>query len=198
MCLWLQIHNGPICIALLITILIFNKDLFKNPFKFAGIFLLCGIIGFLITNGFWMYRLYITFGNPIMPHYSEIFHNNWINTAITVQGADLNTYHPIYLREFLKLPIKLNDIRFSIIIIIFLINLCIWNKIDYKEISNKCGINLKFANFLLIFCILSMLFMYKLILDLRYLSAITALSGIILIAYTEIFIYYINGEKFKY
>ncbi|MBE6447825.1 MAG: hypothetical protein E7018_00795 [Alphaproteobacteria bacterium] len=57
--------------------LIMCAKYFKPFHKLLGMFVLGGLIGFLLTNGFWMWRMWDTFGNPIYPFLNNIFKSEW-------------------------------------------------------------------------------------------------------------------------
>ena len=51
-----------------------------RPFsKVLGLFVLGGLLGFLLTNGFWMWRLYESFGNPFFPLFNNIFQSEYFD-----------------------------------------------------------------------------------------------------------------------
>ncbi len=39
----------------------------KHPFRFITLFAIGGLVGFLITNGWWMYRMWNLYDNPFFP-----------------------------------------------------------------------------------------------------------------------------------
>ena len=183
----------PLAFSLLFCIICFPrffKDLGYK--KVISLFFLSGIVGFLIANGFWMYKLYTTFGNPFMPHYSEFFRNTWINSSISVSYADLSTTS-IGWKNFIQCVIApfeaTFDYRFITIILIFIFN-CLFNiKYNDKEIEEQCDINMNYSNFLLLFSLLSIFFMSKLFPICRYMIAITSITGIVISVYILKFVY---------
>ncbi len=181
---------APAAVAVLIALIIQHK-IFNNFKRVLIFFIIGGIIGFLLTNGFWMYKLYITFGNPIMPQFSEFFPNAWINPQIKVQVEDANSFHYVKASDVWKLPFqKTCDYRFMLIYIIFILNILFLSlKTDYKKIEEESGINLNYADFLLIFCFFSMILLIKFFTELRYSCATAALSGILVIAYSYKFVH---------
>ena len=64
------------CVASGATLILCYR--FLRPFpKLLGLFVLGGLIGFLLTNGFWMWRLYKSFGNPFFPLFNNIFKSEY-------------------------------------------------------------------------------------------------------------------------
>ena len=85
----MKLTIAPFCVALLAGYLLQWKQL-KHPFKGLCLFALSGLVGFLVTDGYFMWKLYVRYGNPIFPYYNNIFHSPY--------------FDPIYLADTRKFP----------------------------------------------------------------------------------------------
>ena len=75
----MKLTVAPFCIALLAGYLLQWKRL-NRPFKGLCIFALSGLAGFLVTDGYFMWKLYAQYGNPIFPYYNDIFHSPYFES----------------------------------------------------------------------------------------------------------------------
>ena len=64
------------CVALGITLIICAKPLAVSR-KEIALFAVCGLGGYLLTNGWWMRQLYSKFDNPFFPFLNNIFHSEY-------------------------------------------------------------------------------------------------------------------------
>ena len=178
---------APFAVSAAIVLFFFRKSL-NAPYRTMAVFAFSGIAGFLTVNGFWMYKLYTIFNNPIMPQFSEFFPNEWINPKVSVQAADANTYHYVKAGDVWKLPFLIDyDNRFLFIYLIFIINLFVIANVKNKKMQKIYGVNLFYSRFLLFFCVLSIVLLIKFFIELRYSCATAALSGILVIAFISKF-----------
>ncbi len=60
------------CFACGCALICFYKHLDKPFFRVAS-FAFSGLAGFLAVNGFWMYKLYVLFKNPVFPFLNKVF-----------------------------------------------------------------------------------------------------------------------------
>lgn len=74
----LKLTAATYCVSTGISLILCYK-MFKPFPKLIGLFILGGIVGFLITNGFWMWRLWQTFENPVFPLLNNIFKSEWFD-----------------------------------------------------------------------------------------------------------------------
>ena len=176
----------PFVFSFLFCIMCF-PNLFKNlGFKKAiGLFFLLGCAGFLFTNGFWMYKLYTTFGNPTMPYFNEYFHNVWINDAISISDSDIATYiGKRTLIQNLLIPFSVkNDYRFIAIVVIFFINVILKIKPYNKEFEEQYKVNTYYSDLILLFSIIATISVSQLFPINRYLITISSVAGIIIPIY---------------
>lgn len=61
-----------------IALIICRRHL-KRPLLFILFFAGGGLAGFLLTNGWWMYKLYSLYGNPFFPFFNGIFHSPYFD-----------------------------------------------------------------------------------------------------------------------
>lgn len=91
------------CLSSGIVFIAFNR----RDFKRIGLFALCGLLGFLATNGFWMCKLYAMYQNPFFPFFNGVFRSPWFAAAnftpMQLESPDLNTSLP----KLLLLPLLL-------------------------------------------------------------------------------------------
>ncbi len=66
--------------------------------------LICGgIAGFLLTNGFWMWRLWNTFGNPVFPLFNNVFKSEYFD----FRNFYDKLYYPKTILEYVFYPLYL-------------------------------------------------------------------------------------------
>lgn len=137
------------------------------------------ILGFVITDGFWMFKMYQMFGNPIFPNFGKYINPN---TAIDFQ-RDTNfipkdlmhwLYMPFYLcfKNSLTSEVMLSDSRFAIsfIIIMFLF-------VNNKTIKSLHNEPFRFSVYIFISGYFIWLFLFSII---RYTIVLGNLSGFII------------------
>lgn len=62
------------CLAVGLS-LIFCFKFLKRPLLFILLFALGGLVGYLLTNGWWMYKLWVLYDNPFFPFLNKIFNS---------------------------------------------------------------------------------------------------------------------------
>ncbi len=174
--------------------LIFFKSKFKKPIKTLFVFCLSILTGFLITNGFWMYKLYSLFSNPFFPYFNNIFHSDYTNTQNMLKEDFLNLY-PENVFEYLFFPfcfyqhlptkgfeLNYQDFRFAGIYIVFIINLLVFKLFNNITFEKAYSIDFSNINFLLTICVFTYIIWINTFATVRYLTPISAISGIIILA----------------
>ena len=78
--LGLKVTNITICIAAGASLIIGYKWL-SQPMKFIFLFAVAGLSGFLLTNGWWMYKLYTLYDNPFFPFLNNIFNSEYFQST---------------------------------------------------------------------------------------------------------------------
>lgn len=74
----LKLTAATYCVSVGITML-FCYRYFKPFYRIMGVFVLSGAVGFLLTYGVWMWRLWDTFGNPLFPLLNNLFKSDWFD-----------------------------------------------------------------------------------------------------------------------
>lgn len=75
----------------------------RKPFCFIGLFALGGLLGYLLINGWWLYKMWSLYANPFMPFANGIFHSPYFDD---VNFNDSNLIPP--LRIALIFPLRWN------------------------------------------------------------------------------------------
>jgi hypothetical protein len=89
--------------SIIICVLLFYKHI-EHPLKVLGL-LISGIcLGFIITDGWWMYKIYTIFHNPFFPYFNNIFHSSFGNNS-SVLVSDFEHLKETNLFRFLLTPI---------------------------------------------------------------------------------------------
>lgn len=65
------------CISTGLSLILFYKEIVKNK-RNIPLFILGGILGFLLFNGFWMYMMWDKFQNPFFPFLNNIFQSEYL------------------------------------------------------------------------------------------------------------------------
>jgi len=68
----------PYCIAAGLSLIICHKYL-KTPIKTIFLFALGGLTGYLIINGYFMYKYAVLYNNPMFPFLNNIFHSPYFD-----------------------------------------------------------------------------------------------------------------------
>ena len=63
---------APVAVALF-AVLCWNAPQLRRPGRLFGLFIGAAALGFLLTNGYFMYRLWDLYGNPVFPYFNQIF-----------------------------------------------------------------------------------------------------------------------------
>lgn len=125
----LKLTAAIYCVSTGITLLLLFKSL-KNPVRDTGLFILGGLAGFLLTNGFWMLVLWREFQNPFFPFWNAVFKSPYYLETNYVDKLHLSgmtpalwlflpfhlIIHPYYTN--IAAMADLSDIRFAAAFII--------------------------------------------------------------------------------
>ena len=200
----LKLTAGIFGFAMICSLVLFYKDINK-PIKTICLFSISAFIGFLITNGFWMWKLYSIFHNPFFPYFNSIFKSDFTNCADMLK-TDFQGLYPENIWQYLFFPfyfyqhlptkgfeINYQDFRFAAIYVCLIINIFIYITNKFRKIRlNETSINFKAINFILLICIFTYLIWINTFATIRYLTPISALSGIITIAILTKLLYFIK------
>lgn len=187
----LKYTSGVFALPLVITFLIFYRQ-FNNPKKSFMFFMLGAFAGFVITDGFWLFKLFMQFGNPVYPYFNWLFHSNYteVSNVFTLDFVNRRALlkdlwiYPFYYQS---------DLRFKILFYVFLFNLFMLpfiKRIKFKEIFN---IDTVYTDFILAFAFISyIVWLYTFAVE-RYYGFIIGLVGLIsIVVLLKIFYLYNN------
>ena len=96
-------------ISLFISTLFFYKKI-EHPIKTIMTVMAGFLLGFVITDGFWMISLYAKFRNPFFPYFNNIFHSTMAG-ASSVISSDFGHLLPKNPLEWLLLPLENSAIK---------------------------------------------------------------------------------------
>ena len=72
----LKLPYGVYAVALSLALLTYRATLRRN-FKFAFLFGISVLGGFLAFDGFWMWKMYRTYQNPLFPYFNNVFRSDY-------------------------------------------------------------------------------------------------------------------------
>lgn len=112
--------------------LLLPKSSLKNILRTLFVYGSSGMLGFMTSGGFWLWRLYEYYGNPIFPLYNNIFKSSYIAPLPFLDQRFLPKTLIEYLtwsiassiNSFRVCEIKFSDLRFAfyyVILILFLV-----------------------------------------------------------------------------
>ena len=182
----------------LLCILLNFKNI-QNPIKQILYGLIGGIMGFLITDGWWMYKVYQLCQNPIFPYLNNIFHSPYGDFS-SIISSDFEHLRPKNITEFLFAPLlnSLNntigiecfyfDLKHSVIFITTVIFL-IWSKKESFNEKLKQIINPNILRTIIIFIISSYYINQLIFTQYRYIIALIPLGTLIIISMCYVYNY---------
>ena len=95
----LKYTGAPFVLALTVVFFI-NLRWSEKPFKTFLIFAGAGILGFFVTNGYFMWRLWSEYQNPVFPFYNEIFKSPYFENI----NFDEYRFYPRFAAQWLFYP----------------------------------------------------------------------------------------------
>ena len=188
-------------VSLFIPTVLLIKPL-KNKINSSFIFCLGFLLGFLVTEGFWMYKLWVNFKNPIFPYFDNLFNSVPIfpdigfdkrfypkNIFETFFWPFIFTINPnrvseIYFRSVIWAPAYLLFFLFSLK---FFLSIC---KSKLHSVTEE-------GKFFIIFCGISYLLWLKFFGIYRYLIAIEVLLPILFVILSQHLVILNNAFKFN-
>ena len=87
------------CISTGLSLILFYKEIVKNK-RNIPLFILGGILGFLLFNGFWMYMMWDKFQNPFFPFLNNIFQSEYF----PAENFRDDTFLPKSIWEYIFYP----------------------------------------------------------------------------------------------
>ena len=156
------------CIASGLTLIICYKFLNK-PFQSIFFFALGGLVGYLIINGYFMYKYWVLYGNPFFPFLNGIFHSPYFDDFNYRDTRFLPSFKNFLIFPFLwyKNPYEIcenyySDIRLTlyyIVFVLFSVHL-LFSKRLRTEINQNKSLKMLFVFLVLSYFIWLFLFSY--------------------------------------
>ncbi len=192
------------CIGILLTCIVLFKRI-NRPFV-TIFYISAGIVfSFLLTNGFWMYKCYLYYHNPVFPYFNDIFKSEY---ADSVKLMDFLSMKPETILEYIFYPFIGKpygkyftfdyDFRYAVnflsVLIISPIAL-----ISFKKKGTEFFLNLIKYDYLfliLIFTVISFYINISIFAVYRYIIASSILYGIIFLILIYLLFYKSSHRKF--
>lgn len=179
----LKLTAVPYCLALFAALLMCRKQ-FVLPIKTILLFALCGAAGFLLADGYFLWKWYTLYENPVFPYYNQIFHSPYFDPIFVTETRFFPKtllqwiFYPFYWAfspNALVSEIPLQDMRFSVL----LVGLFIWAVLAVSRRLKTLGERplLAVAVYFVVGYIL-WLIQFSI---LRYAAVLEVLSGILLV-----------------
>ena len=141
----LKLTAVPYCLALFAALLMCRKQ-FVLPIKTILLFALCGAAGFLLADGYFLWKLYTLYENPVFPYYNQIFHSPYFDPIFVTETRFFPKtllqwiFYPFYWAfspNALVSEIPLQDMRFSVLLVGLFINA--WRAASFGCCGLFCG-----------------------------------------------------------
>lgn len=158
---------------------------FKNPVKSIFVFAIGGLIGFLVINGWWMWKLWVLYDNPVFPFLNGVFKSEYFDNFNYRDERYLPTLKTLLIYPYLWYfppheisEFKYYDFRLTLIYTVLwsILISCLWHRnIKEKYQTQKLETALYFYVFISFMLWLSVFSI------LRYAVVIEVLSAIFLV-----------------
>ncbi len=172
---------APFCLALTAA-LVCNLKAFAKPWKIFAGYAVCGVLGFLLTDGYFLWKNFVLYGNPIFPFYNQIFQSPYFDamylteTRFFPQGWLQWVFYPFYWAfapgTYVS-EIPLQDGRMALL----LLGLVAWGVCAYK--NRLGGVNRREAAALVLYGGVGYVLWLTQFSILRYAATLEALCGLI-------------------
>lgn len=164
----------------------------REHFKLILLAGISSLIGFFIAEGFWMWKLYERFHNPLYPYYNNIFHSPYAVKKVNVADefippnflqAILYPFH-LLKENMLTSRFPFKEPRFAVAIILGLLLL---GKLSYQKLILKQTLKIMTPGvfFILLFFCFSYIIWMKQFSIYRYTIPLNFLTGIIIVFFSE-------------
>lgn len=184
----------------IIVALILLSPIERKPFKVIGYSFLGFVLGFLIINGYWYYKIWSIYHNPVFPYFNNIFYSEYGQNALVFNDESFYLNMPVTFMQKLLYPFidiisfgkisfasrlfKYTDFRpfVSEISVIYLLFYLLYNKMKKKH-STLYEYNSKIILFLIVYFITVFVIWVNFAPNIRYIIPLFVLCPI-LILYT--------------
>lgn len=102
-------------LALLLGLLLVPV-LWNVRFKLALLFGVCAFAGLLLTSGYWFYKIWDEFGNPLFPQFNNIFHGELASSEPIrdIRFLPKNLYEKLFYPAFFTIdPLRVAELHYK-------------------------------------------------------------------------------------
>lgn len=175
------------CIAIFAIIILQHNKIFDLK-KTLGLLTLNILIGFFLTDGYWLYIIWQKFSNPLFPYFNNIFKSPYADIE-NILHYDMNIVKPINFIEFITYPFlkykgyewRYFDLKFSLTYISIIIVTLFSFQINKNKDKIDYIINYNSSIFIILFTSTSYFVNLILFGQVRYLMPLYALASIIIL-----------------
>ncbi|MBO7097889.1 MAG: hypothetical protein J6W11_04545 [Alphaproteobacteria bacterium] len=163
---------------------------FKKPIKSIFFFALGGLAGYLIVNGYFMYKYWVLYSNPFFPFMNAVFHSPYFfdfnyRDARFVPSLKVYFIYPlIWNMKVLVMERPYYDHALSLLYVLFI---CIFIRLCFKRQLKNFYLRERLFVMLSVFGFLSFMIWMALFSILRYMAAIDAVAAIFLIKLFDLY-----------
>ncbi len=165
-----------ICVASGLSLMICFKFL-KKPLVFISLFALGGLVGYLLINGWWMYKMWSLYENPFFPFLNKVFNSPYFNDENYsdrrfIAEFPYNLLHPFIWNwgKYRTAEVPFYDIRGAVYYFLLLTSF-VYLLFHPKKIK-ECYKNNRTYFFFAVFCILAYIIWLNVFSIYRYLVVI--------------------------
>ena len=179
----LKLTGASFCVALT-AVLLFFLYRFEKTWRLFFLYALCGISGFVLTNGYFMWKNFSLYGNPMFPYYNAIFQSPYFDNFNLTETHFFPTtwiqwlFYPFFW-AFTEGTYVSEDAMLDSRLALFLVALIIWIVLIIK--NRLGGVKKEVAISLVIYCGISYVVWLVQFSILRYAAVLEALCGMLLI-----------------
>jgi len=125
---------APFAVGTAVALLLVVQS-WRGRFKVLLIWSAAFLAGFLITNGFWMVKLWGHFHNPFFPFYNDIFKSPWANISSyadralvpkTISEALARPFDLTRESDYATRSYEVRDLRYAALIVLFALIVVAW------------------------------------------------------------------------
>lgn len=129
---------GHVAISIGLVLILYRKQT-ASPYKTIFVFALSGLAGFILVNGYFMYDLWIKYGNPFFPFLNNIFKSEYApEIPFRDTRLEFKFYHSFlpYFIYFVRNPLCSIDFKdhfiilgYTLLVVYFILKWCKYNKL---------------------------------------------------------------------
>ena len=178
----LKLTGASFCVALTAVVLFYIRR-FEKPGKVFLVYALCGIAGFLLTNGYFMWQNFVLYGNPVFPFYNAVFQSPYFDAFNVTETRFFPTswlqwlFYPFFW-AFAPGKFVAEDTVQDSRLALFLVALIVWVVLIVK--NRLGGVKKETAASLAVYCGIGYVVWLVQFSILRYAAVLEALCGVVL------------------